>query len=119
MTKARSTIIFILISIGVLSAQIVISPNPSSSGSATNPGGNNTEVQFNDSNAFGGDADLTWNKTTNRLTITGSIASSEISAPSAPAANSGIIFLQDDGSGKTQACVRFATGDPQCFATEP
>ena len=37
--------------------------------SAGAPGGNDTEIQFNDSSAFGGDSDLTWNKTTNRLTL--------------------------------------------------
>lgn len=35
------------------------------------PGGSDTQVQFNDAGSFGGDADLTWNKTTNLLTITG------------------------------------------------
>lgn len=35
------------------------------------PGGSNTQIQFNDSSAFGGDADLVWNKTTNVLTLTG------------------------------------------------
>lgn len=33
------------------------------------PGGSNTQIQFNDSGSFGGDADFTWNKTTNTLTI--------------------------------------------------
>ena len=37
------------------------------------PAGSNTQIQFNDSSAFGGDADLTWNKTTNVLGITGDI----------------------------------------------
>lgn len=44
---------------------------------------------------------------------------SEISPPAAPAANSGVIFFQDSGGGKTQACARFNTGAVQCFATEP
>jgi hypothetical protein len=43
----------------------------------------------------------------------------EISEPSAPAANGAVLFAQDNGSGKTQLCVRFATGAAQCFATEP
>lgn len=38
-------------------------------GGAGSPGGADTQVQFNDSSAFGGDADLTWNKTTNALTV--------------------------------------------------
>lgn len=38
-------------------------------GGSGSPGGSNTQVQFNDSGAFGGDADFTWNKTTNALTV--------------------------------------------------
>ena len=43
----------------------------SASGGSTSPGGSTTQVQFNDAGAFGGDADLTWDKTTNVLGITG------------------------------------------------
>ena len=43
-------------------------------GGGGTPGGANTQVQFNDSSAFGGDADLTWNKTTNLLTVNGNIS---------------------------------------------
>jgi hypothetical protein len=37
------------------------------------PGGSNTHIQFNDNGTFGGDADLTYNKTTNLLTTKGDI----------------------------------------------
>jgi hypothetical protein len=37
----------------------------------TVPGGSTTQVQFNDAGAFGGDAGLVFNKTTNALTTTG------------------------------------------------
>ena len=37
------------------------------------PAGANTQIQFNDGGAFGGDADLTYNKTTNLLTNKGDI----------------------------------------------
>ena len=40
---------------------------------AVSPGGSNTQIQFNDSGAFGGDADLTYNKTSNVLTNKGDI----------------------------------------------
>lgn len=40
-------------------------------GGGGSPGGINTQVQFNDSGSFGGDAGLTFNKTTNVLTISG------------------------------------------------
>ena len=36
---------------------------------SSSPGGADTQVQFNDAGAFGGDADFTWNKTTNRLIL--------------------------------------------------
>ena len=42
-------------------------------GGTTNPGGSTTQVQFNDGGAFGGDVDLTWNKTTNVLGIAGDV----------------------------------------------
>jgi hypothetical protein len=45
----------------------------SASGGSTSPGGSTTQVQFNDAGAFAGDADLTWNKTTNVLGITGDV----------------------------------------------
>lgn len=43
----------------------------SSSGGGGTPGGSNTQVQFNDGGAFGGDADFTWDKTNNLLAVTG------------------------------------------------
>lgn len=47
------------------------------------PGGADTQVQFNDSSAFGGDAGLTYNKTTDTLTIgTGLLVNSIDVSPS-------------------------------------
>lgn len=43
----------------------------------------------------------------------------EISDPAAPAANRGKFYIRDNGAGKTQLCVRFATGAVQVLATEP
>lgn len=43
----------------------------------------------------------------------------EMTAPAAPATNSARLFAQDNGAGKTQLCVRFATGAVQVIATEP
>ena len=43
----------------------------------------------------------------------------EVADPTAPATNKARIFLRDDGAGKTQVCVRFATGAVQVIATEP
>ena len=38
-------------------------------GGGGSPGGSTTQVQFNDAGSFAGDADLTWDKTNNLLTI--------------------------------------------------
>ena len=43
----------------------------------------------------------------------------EVSDPAAPAANHAVLFARDSGGGKTQLCVRFASGAVQVFATEP
>lgn len=40
---------------------------------ANTPGGADTQVQFNDSGAFGGDSGLVYNKTTDSLTVSGSL----------------------------------------------
>jgi hypothetical protein len=37
------------------------------------PGGSDGQIQFNDGGAFGGDVDLTYNKTTNKLTTKGDV----------------------------------------------
>tara|TARA_S200002703_G_scaffold159140_1_gene171596 strand:- start:353 stop:2299 length:1947 start_codon:yes stop_codon:yes gene_type:complete len=43
-------------------------------------GGADTQVQFNDSGSLGGDADLTYNKTTNVLTTTGNVNANHLNA---------------------------------------
>ena len=42
-------------------------------GGAATPGGANTQVQFNDGGALGGDSGLSYNKTTDKLTVGGDI----------------------------------------------
>lgn len=56
----------------------------SSSGSGT-PGGANTDIQFNDGGSFGGDANLTWDKTTGSFNAQGTGAFQGLS--SGPALN--------------------------------
>ena len=51
--------------------KLLLLNNPGGGGGT--PGGSTTQVQFNDGGAFGGDADLVWNKTTNVLGITGDV----------------------------------------------
>ena len=42
-------------------------------GSGGTPGGSDTEVQFNNAGAFGGDSGFTYNRTTNVATVTGGV----------------------------------------------
>lgn len=42
-------------------------------GGGGTPGGSDTQIQFNDAGSFGGDVDLTWNKTTNVMTVAGDL----------------------------------------------
>ena len=43
----------------------------------------------------------------------------ETDPPAPAAANRARLFVRDNGNGKTQLCIRFATGDVQALATEP
>lgn len=43
----------------------------------------------------------------------------EITAPENGPANTGRLFVRDNGSGKSQLCVIFASGAIQVLATEP
>lgn len=56
----------------VLSGGTLVATATGSGGTGT-PGGSTTQVQFNDAGAFAGDADLTWDKTTNVLAISGDV----------------------------------------------
>ena len=53
------------------------------------------------------------------MTITGAFTFAEQTDPAAPAANGATLYCRDNGSGKTQLCVRFPTGAVQVLATEP
>ena len=43
----------------------------------------------------------------------------EIGTPSAPGRNKATLFVRDNGSGKSQLCVRFHTGSVRILATQP
>lgn len=68
---------------------------PAGGGGGT-PGGTDTQIQFNDGGSFNGDADLTWNKTTNTLglngTDTGILLANITTEPSTPSAGTGRLY---------------------------
>lgn len=59
------------------------------------------------------------NAATAEIRLWGAALLTEMPTPAAPGQNQVLFFAQDDGTGKTQFCVRFATGEPMCLATQP
>jgi hypothetical protein len=51
--------------------------------------------------------------------LSGSLQMAEITAPAAPAANTGVVYFDDNGSGKTRMMVRFPTGAAIQLAIQP
>lgn len=71
---------------------------------------------------FGVKAPATEVEVAGAITLSGAtsyIAGTEITAPAAPAANGYRLFAQDNGAGKTQLMVLFATGAAQQLAIQP
>ncbi len=88
-TKRILRLAISIILTAVLYAQYV--PPGGGGGSATTPGGSNTQVQFNDSTAFGGNSDFTFNKITGLVAIGPTILPlpNEITITAAPYYGSG------------------------------
>lgn len=61
---------------------------------SANPGGSNTQIQFNDGGSFGGTANLIFNKATNALTVSGNINSANANLGNSVSAN---YFIGDGG----------------------
>ena len=81
-------------------------------GGGGTPGGTNTQIQFNDGSSFGGNANLTFDKATSILTITGNVIASNANLGNLATANyfsgSGNLLSNIQGSNVTGA-VAYAT----------
>ena len=84
---------------------------PIATGNAAVPGGANTAVQFNNSGVFGGNAGLTFDYATSRLTLTGTAALAYQSAPPTTVANAATMVANTAGSGGTG--IYFTNGSDQ------
>lgn len=69
------------------------------------PGGSDTQIQFNDATSFGGDTALTWNKTTNVMTVGLEASFGEIDGASATTADTagGDLYLSSGAGNGTGA----------------
>lgn len=68
---------------------------------AISPGGSDTNIQFNDGGSFGGTGNLTFNKSTNTLSLTGYQVLGNIGSAPGAVANSTVIYAAAQGSGGT------------------
>jgi len=76
----------------------------SSCGGGGSPGGSNTQVQFNDLSTFGGDAGMTYNKTTDILTLVGGYSSGN-TPPTCTPGTAGVICLAEGSAPTGEAGV--------------
>lgn len=76
-------------------------------------GGANTEVQFNDSGSFGGNANLTFDKAVSKLTVQGHMVLGNIGATPSSTANAAALYNKAEGSGGTGVYVKSSTVDDE------
>ena len=70
-------------------------------GGSTSPGGSNTQVQFNNSGSFGGDAGLTFNATSNDLTVSGKVNATTVDLGNwTITESSGVLYFATGGTNK-------------------
>lgn len=67
------------------------------------PGGSDTQIQFNDAGAFGGDADYTWTKATNLLVLGSTATPGTIRGGPGTAANGATLKIFGGAAGTTNA----------------
>lgn len=72
---------------------------PCGGGSGSNPGGNNTDVQFNNSGAFGGSDNFKWDNAVQKLIISGTIGAADGTNSIYPDSR----FLSDDAGNSSIA----------------
>ena len=78
--------------------------------------GSNTQVQFNDGGSFGASANLTFNKTTNVLTLQGSQTLGNVGTTPSSVANSVVIYNKAPGAGATGLYVVSSTTNDEVTA---
>lgn len=93
-----------------ISADNITFSNIASGNTTTPAGGANTNIQFNDGGtAFGGTANLTFDKTINKVTLQGHQVFGNIGAAPANVANSVAVYNNVVGSGGTGLYVQSAS----------
>jgi hypothetical protein len=86
---------------------------PIAIGGTVTPGGADTNIQFNDSGTFGGNANLSFDKTTGKVTLQGHFALGNIGASPVSTANAVTLYNAVQGSGGTGLYVKSSTVDDE------
>jgi hypothetical protein len=76
-------------------------------------GGANTQVQFNDGGSFGGNANLTFDKSVSKLTVLGHMVLGNIGTTPIATANAAALYNKAVGSGGTGVYVKSSTVDDE------
>ena len=75
--------------------------------------GSNTQVQFNDGGSFGGNANLTFDKATSKLTVLGHLVLGNIGTTPSSTANAAALYNKAVGSGGTGVYVKSSIVDDE------
>jgi hypothetical protein len=86
---------------------------PISTGSSVVPGGANTNIQFNDSGSFGGNANLSFDYAVSKLTLQGHEVFGNIGTAPTAVANSVAVYHNAEGSGGTGLYVKSLTTEDE------
>jgi hypothetical protein len=86
---------------------------PIQTGNTASPGGANTQVQFNDAGALGGNANFTFNKTSSTVTLSGPLALGNIGTTPTTVSNAASLYNSVEGSGGTGVYVKSSTVDDE------
>lgn len=78
--------------------------------------GSDTQIQFNDSGSFGASGNLTFNKTTNVLTLQGSQTLGNVGSTPSSVSNSVVIYNKAPGAGATGLYVVSSTTNDEVTA---
>jgi hypothetical protein len=80
--------------------------NSINTGAGVTPGGANTNIQFNDAGAFGGDANLSFDSADNKLTLQGHEVFGNIGTAPTAVANAVAVYHNAEGSGGTGLYIK-------------
>jgi hypothetical protein len=87
--------------------------SPITTGASSTPGGANTDVQFNDDGTFGGNANFSFDRAINKLTLQGHEVFGNIGTAPGAVANAVAVYHNAEGSGGTGLYIKSTTSEDE------